>query len=303
MNKSTVNIIAEDKAEIRLKVSLAAAEKPLGSVVIIHDATDHSERYSEFIDFLNENNFDAYVYDLRGHGRDIKFELLGSIKERGGHKLLVSDAIHVLTYVHDNNRGRKLVLLGQGFGSVIGQNAIQTCDYPDVCIFCGTPYLSSAKSFFRSFMTGLVSIFKGKSHYSTYLTRLMNDHKSFSAISNRTAYDWLSRDNAVVGLYINDSLTGFMCTTAYYSDMIKLTQNACSPSGIKRIQRDMKIIFMSGSHDPVSGYGQGVTTLFNLYQKLGFTEADCIIYDEARHELLHEICRDEVMNDILSLIG
>lgn len=302
MNKSTVTILGEDKNEIILKVFPASAEKPIGSVVLIHGLAEHSERYQHFTDFLNENGFDAYIYDLRGHGRDTKFELLGSIREKNGHRFLVSDAVSVLNYVHDNNRGRKLVLFGHDFGSVIGQNVIQVCEHPDVCIFCGTPYMSSVKSSYVSFMCGLVGTFKGKSHYSPYLSRLMNYHKSFSDISNRTAYDWLSRDNAVVGSYINDAYAGFVCTAAYYSDVIRLIRNACSPSAIKHIRRDMRIIFMSGSHDPISGYGQGVTTLFNIYQKLGFTESDCIIYDEARHELLNEICKEDVMNDILSSV-
>lgn len=303
MNKSVVTIIGEDKTETTLKVFPAPAEKPLGSVVIIHGAAEHSDRYRDFIDFLNNNGYDAYVYDLRGHGRDTKFESLGSITEKNGHKLLVSDATLILNYVHDNNRGRKLVLFGHDLGSVIGQNAIQNCEYPDVCIFCGTPCMSSFKSSYLSFLTALTGIFKGKSHYSPFLYRKINDHKGFSAISGRTAYDWLSRDNAIVGSYINDAYSGFTCTVGYYADMIRLIRNACSPSGIKRIKRDMRIIFMSGSHDPVSGYGQGITELFNTYQKLGFTESDCIIYDEARHELLNEICKEEVMNDILSFIG
>lgn len=303
MSRNTVTLVGEDKTGIILQVFPATAEKPLGSVVVIHDATDHSERYRTLIEFLNENNFDAYIYDLRGHGRDTKFELLGSINERNGHRLLISDAQEVLSYVHDNNRGKKLALIGQGFGAVIGQNVISRCDLPDVCIFCGTPCISSVRGAYMSFMTGLVSLFKGKDHYSPFLSRMLNDHKGFSSISNRTAYDWLSRDNAVVGSYINDAYTGFLCTTAYYADMIKLMQIASSPSMIKHIPRDMRIIFMSGSHDPVGEYGQGITSLFNLYQKLGFTDCDCIIYDEARHELLGEICKDEVMSDILSLIS
>ncbi|MCR5431314.1 MAG: alpha/beta hydrolase [Lachnospiraceae bacterium] len=303
MNKSIVTIIGKDKESIILKVFPTAVEKPLGSVVIIHGASEHSERYEQFIDFLNDNGYDAYIYDLRGHGLDTKFELLGDISEKNGHKLLISDAELVLNYVHDNNRGRKLVLFGHDLGSVIGQNVIQICDHPDLCIFSGVPYISSARCFFLSLLTFLVGHVKDRSYHSTFLYRRIYNHKNFSVISGRTAYDWLTRDNAVIGAYINDAYSGFTCSVAYYAAMIKLIENACSPSGIKRIRHDMRIIFMSGSHDPLGGYGQGITTLFNTYQKLGFTESDCIIYDEARHDLLNELCKDEVMNDILSLIN
>ncbi|MCR5829163.1 MAG: alpha/beta hydrolase [Lachnospiraceae bacterium] len=303
MNRSVITLIGEDKNEIRLRIFQTDADKPLGSVVILHGAFEHSDRYLEFIDFLNTNGYDAYIYDLRGHGRDTKFELLGSINEKNGHKLLVSDACLVLNYVHDNNRGRKLALFGHDLGSVIGQNAIQVCDHPDVCIFCGTPYIPAFKIMFQGFLTGLIGTFKGKSHYSPLIGRVLFEHKSFAAISNRTAFDWLTRDHAVVGSFINDAYCGFPLTIAYCGNIIKLTQNACSQSGIKRIKRDMRVVFMSGSHDPVSGYGQGVSTLFNLYQKLGFTESDCIIYDEARHELLNEICKEDVMKDILSVLA
>ena len=60
------------------------------------------------------------------------------------------------------------------------------------------------------------------------------------------------------------------------------------------------IAFLAGDKDPVSGYAKYVIQLLKLYESLGFTNTSLIIYPEARHELLNELNRDEVMADILN---
>lgn len=299
MDSSKITIIQDDKYNTLLYSYFTPKETPIGSVVILHGTAEHHVRYLHFIEFLTENGYDAYIFNYRGHGPDTKFEDLGHFADHNGYKLVIQDAINVLKYVHDNNRGKKLILFGHSLGAILGQNVIQFYDEMDGCIFSGTSYLPPAKAFFGRLLSGIVCKIRGAHHYSPFLFNLTMGYKDFAKISDRTAYDWLTRDNAIIGKYINDAFCGYTCTAAFYRDLIKLNSLSCAPARIKRTRRELKILFTSGSHDPVGNYGHGISALFNIYQKLNFNESDCIIYDEARHELLNETNRDEIMTDML----
>ena len=56
---------------------------------------------------------------------------------------------------------------------------------------------------------------------------------------------------------------------------------------------------MSGSKDPVGGPVELVTKLYNRYRALEIRDLEFKLYPDARHELLLEENKDEVINDVL----
>lgn len=297
INKMTLT--QTDKYQTTIYLYLTGNDDIKGSVVILHGMAEHHERYVKFAEFLCDNGYDVYMYDHRGHGTDKKFEELGHFADKGGYKLVVDDAISLLQYVKAVGRGSKLILFGHSMGSLIARNVIAQCDLMDETIICGTAHMGGLISTAGLFLADVVKLFKGAHHYSPFLANLTTGYKDFARISDRTAFDWLTRDNYIVGSYINDPYCGYLCTAAFYHDLIKLTQVASSSKAIKKVRRDMPMLIISGSHDPVGGYGAGVSKYFALLQKYGFTKSDCTIYEECRHELLNELNSDVVMKDIL----
>ncbi len=271
---------------------------PKGSVVVLHGMAEHHDRYNEFAKYLCKQGYDVFLYDHRGHGLDKKIEELGLFAEHDGYKHVICDAIQVLRYVAENNRGEKLILFSHSMGSIIARNIIQYYDALDGVIICGTSYPPRAVLQLGLLYAGCKRRFKGYSSRLPKLAKLITGGKRYSRISNRTAYDWLSRDNTLVGAYIHDPYCGFLCTTAFYQDLLKLTALAASPKLIKRTRRDLPIFIISGSHDPVGNFGHDIARLFATYQRYMFSKVDCTIYDECRHELLNEINHAEIMKDI-----
>lgn len=296
INKITLTQI--DKYQTTVYIHRTGDDEVKGSVVILHGMAEHHERYAKFAEFLCDNGYDVYMYDHRGHGIDKKFEDLGHFADKNGAKLVTDDAIALLKYVKSSNRGPKTILFGHSMGSLIARNVLEQYDEMDAAIICGTAYMAPFVSRMGMFMASIIKMTKGAHHYSSFLNDLTVGYKDFAKISDRTAFDWLTRDNNIVGNYINDPYCGFLCTAAFYYDMIKLTYLAAKPKLIKRTRRDLPILVISGSHDPVGNYGAGVSKYFALLQKLGFTKSDCTIYEECRHELLNELNSDAVMNDI-----
>ncbi len=298
MEISKITLRQEDKTYTTIFADYADISQPQGSLLIIHDLAEHHDRYRELVAFWNSKGYDCFRYDLRGHGKDIRFEELGHFADEDGYRIVVQDAVHILEYIKKVNRGKKVVLYGQGIGAMIAQCALQESDFVDACV-CSAPTVPTQYPVNRQlFIADLVRTIKKPRHYSPYLSRKITGYKEFRKISNRTAFDWLSRDNQLVGTYINDPLCGFTCTSASYCDYLQLIIQATTKGQMKRIRADLPLLFVAGSHDPAGNFGEGVADLFDSYQRLHFTRVDCIIYDEARHELIHETNREEVMKDV-----
>jgi len=298
MAVNRITIKQEDKTLTVVHPYYTSAE-PLGSVVVLHGMAEHHERYLPFAEYLNSCGYDVFLYDHRGHGLSRKFEDLGHFADYDGYKKVICDAISVIKYVKSVNRGAKLVLFGHSMGSIIARNVIHYYDAIDECIICGTCNPPRWKSGMGSLVANIVKHVKGLHHCSPFLNKLVIDTREFTKISNRTAFDWLTRDNNIVGAYIHDPYCGFICTTAFYHDLIRLTHMASAPKLIKRTRRELPILFIAGSHDPVGDFSHGVTNLFSTFQRYGFVNSDCIIYEECRHELLNELNNSEIMKDIV----
>ena len=63
----------------------------------------------------------------------------------------------------------------------------------------------------------------------------------------------------------------------------------------------MKIFIISGEKDPCGSDGQDTMLLNDKFKKAGL-DVEYKLYKDARHELLNEINRDEVMDDIINYL-
>ncbi len=299
MEIEKITLTQKDKYQTVIYPHFTNDKEVKGSVVILHGMAEHHERYNGFADFLAAKGYDVFLFDHRGHGKDKKYEELGHIADDNGYRLVISDAIAVLTYVKNNNRGKKLILLGHSMGSLIARSLLGEYDDVDGAVLLGTAHQGAMKTGLGCFLASCIKVLKSPTHRSPFLANATTGYKSFARISNRTKFDWLTRDNSLVGLYINDPYCGYMCTASFYYDLIKLTQIASSTRTIKRVRRDLPVLIMSGLDDPVGDYGEGVSKFYATLQRCGFTASQCVIYDECRQELLNELNKEDVMADIL----
>ena len=71
---------------------------------------------------------------------------------------------------------------------------------------------------------------------------------------------------------------------------------------INNVNNNLPILIISGSNDPVGDQGKGVKKLYNFYRK-NHLNVTLKLYDKARHEILNEINKEEVYNDILNFLN
>ncbi len=270
-----------------------------GSILILHGMAEHHSRYIPFTEFLTRRGYDVFLFDHRGHGTDKKYEDLGFFSTHQGAQKIVQDVITILDFVNTKQRGEELILFGHSMGSFIARVVIQQYSEIDRVILSGTPHPSSLALLGGRFISSIIQTVKGPRYPSKFLNNMMFGSKLYKAVCTRTAYDWLTRNNTIVGQYINDPFCGFICTSSMYHDMFLMLTQATSVSAIKKTRRELPILIISGEEDPVGGCGKDVYRYFSLLTRLGFKNADCILYAECRHELLNEINRKKIMQDVL----
>jgi len=239
------------------------------------------------------------LYDHRGHGTDKKYEDLGFFSTSQGAQKVVTDAITILEYIKTIQRGAELVLFGHSMGSFIARAVIQQYDKIDRLVLCGTPHPDKVTLLGGRFVSSLIQLLKGPRHHSPMLNDMMFGSKLYKSVCSRTTFDWLTRNNTIVGQYINDPFCGFVCTVSMYHDMFLLLSQAVSAADVSKTRKDLPILIISGEEDPVGGKGRDVNRFFTMLNRLGFKNVECVLYAECRHELLNELNRKKIMQDIL----
>lgn len=305
MHMTTINYISITQKDgyITKLTYMCCGKKPKASILILHGMAEHQGRYSSFAQYLLEQDFDVYIYDHRGHGKDKKLNELGFFSYNNGYQLVVDDAITVSEYIEKNNKCKKFFLFGHSMGSLIARNVIQVHDKYNGVILSGTAFPPKPLLFFALGVSSLLIKIKGAKYISPFMNKLLFESKKYTKLADRTAYDWLTRSNPIVGAYIHDPFCGFICTTSFYKDLLKLNVNAADNKLICKTKSNLPIYIISGEEDPVGGNGKDIKRLIFLYKKLGFTNLSYKIYADCRHELINELNKEEVYKDIYNWLS
>jgi alpha-beta hydrolase superfamily lysophospholipase len=274
---------------------------PRGVVQIAHGIAEHVERYDAFAAFLAENGFVVVANDHLGHGRTVRDSSeLGFFGETGGWELVVGDmhTLHDMTAEH--HQGLPYFLFGHSMGSFLSRTyIIRYRTGLDGVILCGTgqqsPILVNGGK--------LVSSIEIKKHGPAYRSQNLQN-MAFGRYNDgfapaRTISDWISRDEAVVDRYNEDPLCGFLPSAGLFRDMMGGISYIQAQKNVNRMKKDLPVYFISGDADPVGENGAGVMRAYKSFLKAGMTDVTMKLYHDCRHELLNELNRDEVMEDIL----
>lgn len=302
MEPTQIQIKQKDGYLTTLHSFETVGETPLGSVLIMHGMAEHHGRYLDFIQALNQQGFDVYIYDHRGHGTDKKLSELGFIAKKNGASIIVEDALTVCNYIKETARSKKLALFGHSMGSIILRCLIQKQDDFACAISSSTTMPPLAFSTIGVAFGSLIAMIQGPAKKSEFLQKLMFGGKAYTSLCSRTTYDWLTRNNTVIGKYIDDPYCGFTCTTSFYRDLGALCKQAAIRRNIAKTRKDFPLLFLTGDKDPVGGYSTQLIALQKKYNKLGFTNTALTIYAEDRHELLNELNAAEVYQDIFNFL-
>lgn len=260
---------------------------PRGVVQIAHGMGEHILRYEGLARRLTGAGFLVAGNDHRGHGATAaagdSAEPLGQIGADGWTGLV--DDIHVLAlHLRSDNPGLPLVLVAHSMGSFAAQQyVLDHSDDIEGLVLTGTAALDLLEPYLD-------------------LERPL-DLTAFNAVFEpaRTDYDWLSRDRAQVDAYIADPWCGFGLDPAAGRAMFAGARALADPARVAKIRPGLPIYVAAGELDPVNSGLQLVHPVVERFRNEGL-DVQLKIYPQARHEVLNETNRDEVMDDVIGWI-
>ncbi|WP_042274917.1 alpha/beta hydrolase [[Clostridium] dakarense] len=278
--------------------------RPKAIVQIAHGMSETADRYEYFADKLTKNGYKVYINDHRGHGKTAKhIDNVGYLADKDGFQCLVEDMNTLTNIIKNEDKDLPIYLFGHSMGSFASQRYIMEYgNNLDGLILSG----SNGKHGFILNLADIVisnEIKKyGRKYRSKKLDNLIFGGNNRKFKPSRTEFDWLSRDNGEVDKYINNPFCGVLFTAGFFYDFVQGLKEIESKENLKRIPIGLPIYIMSGDKDPIGKNGKGVLRLKDRYIDLGVKDVSCKLYEGGRHEMLNEINKDEVIENILSWI-
>lgn len=267
---------------------------------IAHGMVEHIGRYAEFGRWLAENGIAVIGHDHLGHGKTVvEKEDFGHFGSDHGISHVIKDMRRVTIYAKKKYAGRKLFLLGHSMGSFLTRKYLSVYeDGPDGFILMGTGAPAPALVSVGKVCAGLIARLKGNRFRSRLLYELSlgNYNRKFKPV--KTPYDWLTRDESLSRDFGEDELCQFIFTAKAYEEFFGLILAAGEAEAKKQVRIDAPILIVSGDQDPVGDNGAGVNKVYKSYHNAGAADLAMDLYSGARHELLHEINREDVFGDL-----
>ena len=275
-----------------------------GVILLLHGMAEHSLRYGEFANYLNQHGFIVYAPDHRGHGKTgIAMDRLGYFGKDGWD--LPIDDIHILLKtIKSNHVDLPVILFGHSMGSILARTCVSEYGSEfDGVVLSGTS--NGVGSFTRKFGLGfskLVSKIHGPKKKSPFLQVVFFGRYN-SKFGLDSPVEWLTRDKDVIKEYIDDDLCGFICTGSFYADMLDGINRNAKIENVKKVPSDLPMYIFSGTMDPVGNYTKDVKETYRLYKEVANLEDVKIkLYKDARHEMLNELNKEEVYDDVLKWV-
>ena len=278
--------------------------QPKAVLQIVHGIAEFVERYDAFANYLTGLGFLVVAEDHMGHGKSVEG---GSIRGyfHGGWFAGVEDTYNLLKVTREEYPGLPYILFGHSMGSFMARTLL--CKYPDSgiagAIICGTGWQPAFALPAVIKAVDMVCKKTGETNPSEKLQGMVFGSYNKKVEHKRTDFDWLTRDNSVVDAYIAHPMCGFTASCGLLREMMKGIYYVEQPKNLARMRKDLPVFFIAGGDDPVGPYGKGVQKASDAFRKAGMTDVAVKIYPLARHEILNEINREEVYEDVSGWIA
>ena len=241
------------------------AEGPQRIVLIVHGYAEYGARYNHLARVLAEQGALVCAEDHLGHGRS------------DGERALINDFEHVvddlrtlLDVVLEEHPGLPVVLVGHSMGGLLAARFAQRS---------------------REQVAGIA-----------FLGAVIGDWKwARNALAQpelpeaATDFSGMSRDPVAVEAYAHDPL---IYHGRYQRSLLEAEVIALDRFAEQIDQLTMPVLFCHGTEDPFVDYRTSLAAV----EEMPSTDRTIRLYDGARHELVNEVNRDEVIAEIAAFI-
>lgn len=276
-------------------------EAEINAVIqISHGMLEHIERYDEFARYMADNGVLVTGNDHLGHGSSINIE-----EDRGffgeGFNILIEDMHSLMIITKEQYTDIPYFLLGHSMGSFLTRYFITVYGNEiDGAIITGTGQQEKALVKFGLALTSVMAKVKGWNYRSNYVNNLVLGSNNNKFKPARTKSDWLTRDDDIVDEYLADKRIDFIFTLNGFYNLFRVMMEMNEEDRLGNIPKELPLLLVSGDNDPVGDFGKGVIKAYNMYRDLELKNVSFKLYEDDRHEILNELDREQIYEDILS---
>lgn len=294
---------ADKKTNIHM-VIWEPEDEVLGAIEIVHGVTEYVMRYEELAQYLTDKGIVVVGIDLLGHGLSTdngnKVMYFG---ENGSWNYVVDDVDSCLLHAKQMYPNVPCVMLGFSLGSfVVRTHMIDKPGVADGIILIGTGIVDNFK------ITLAQNIVKKeiKKYGDEVATDKIRDltfgvyNKQFKP--NRTEYDWLCANEEVIDQYDVDPLVGKNMSNGLFRELLYGIKYTGDRSNILKVDKNKPVLFLSGDKDAVGGFGKNIFKLYSLFKDSGIENVSIKMYENLRHDILHEKNKEMIFEDIYNWI-
>lgn len=274
---------------------------PKGIVQIFHGMVEHIDRYEDFAHYLNSKGYIVAGDDHRGHGRTAGVEFLGKVPF--GHTFFdtIDDEKVITSYLKKRYGDLPLFVFAHSYGSFLGQGYIQqNSQQIDGCILSGSANMSGIELKIGRFIANIQHKLYGKDKTAEFIKNMTfgGYEKPFKKEKRQNA--WLNRDVDACEKYNADKYCNYTMSVGFYKNFFDGLCRIYEPERLAGIDKKLPIFIVAGDKDPVGKMGKLVSKLYDMYTQLGIEDVKIKLYENARHEIVNELNKEEVYADIFN---
>ena len=288
-----------------LKISVlevAPVDSPKAVVFLAHGLCGCKERFLPFMEYLARNGVACVANDHRGHGSSIINEEDRGYTYQGGAKAVVMDMEVVADYIYQRYQDVPVTLLGHSMGSLAARAFLKHNDTRlDGVVVCGSPSPNPMAPIGRTIVNIMIKKDNGERR-SEMLQNFTSTsyNRKFKHEGERA---WTCSDANVREQFANDPRCNFTITVDLAKTLMDLFKEAYSKRGWNVSKPTLPIIFMSGEDDPCMISAKKFEKAVKHIEDCGYSNVQKITYPHMRHEILNEVDKQRVWEDVLAFIN
>lgn len=270
-------------------------------IQIAHGMIEHKDRYEWVANALAQKGYIIAVSDHRGHGESLNSDngiTLGSMGEDGFCRASY-DLYKLSCLLKERYANARIVLLGHSMGSLLARR--YTSLYSEALsalILSGSPAFDENLKYGIT-LAKLLRFFGAKSFGQKFFTNTL-----FGGFNKQFKKDlpaglgWLCSNEAVRQAYKDDPKCQFHFDIESFLHLFMGMQEVYGTYPSPK-NAHLPILFVSGSDDASGHFGTGVKKARDHLESQGFDDVNILLYKDARHEVLNEPIKEQVIADIL----
>lgn len=300
MVKQEFTVLSHDGKTRLHAVEWLPEGRPRAVLQIAHGVSEYILRYEGLAAYLTERGIAVVGNDHLGHGASVA----GGAPRvyfgpAGSWDTVVNDLYALRCLEGQKFSGLPCFLLGHSMGSFLVRTYL--IRYPgtvDGAVLMGTGQMPPVITAAGRVIAAVECRKIGEERSSPLVQKLAFGAYNKEFAPNRTEFDWVSSDEATVDFYKEDPHCGENPSVGLFREMLGGIAFITKQANVEKMNLRTPVLFLSGKEDPVGEQGRGVARAYRSFQRAGVQDVSMKLYPGMRHEILNDVCRQEVRRDL-----